>query len=409
MKLFSTAVVAVVCGILGITAGCINNGETKIQPDITTESTTEIMTEATTESTATPTNTALSADADFAMRLNELMPDTSNYMFSPISIKYALAMTANGADGQTKQEILDTLGIENLDEFNTNVQSYMKQTSKNKGATLNIANAVWVNEDRAQGAKFKKEFTDIIKNDYNGEAKTVDNKNAVKDINAWCSKSTNGKIDEIIEDANFVNCLTNAVYFKGKWENEFKKERTKPLPFTDRNGNTTETDFMQQKDDFRYMEEDGVKMLALPYADSTITMYVILSDDKPFDFEDCKNKLSSCEVNVKIPKFKSEFGTDLTAVLEQLGIKKALNINTAEFTNMLDGKDDLYISQVLHKTYIDVNEEGTEAAAATAVMQNDAAEIEKIYDFIADKPFTYIIEDNSANEILFMGEYAFVE
>ncbi len=405
MKLFSTAVAAVVCGILGITAGCIINGNTKTQPEVITET----VTEATTEGAVSPANTALSENADFAMRLNELMPETGNYVFSPISIEYALAMAANGADGQTKQEILDTLGIENLDEFNTDVQNYMKQISKNKGATLNIANAVWVNEDRAQGAKFKKEFTDIIKNYYKGEAKTVNNKNAVKDINSWCNKSTNGKINEIIENADFVNCLTNAVYFKGKWEKEFEEGWIKPLPFTDRSGNTTETDFMHQVDDFRYMEEDGVKMVALPYADSTITMYVVLSDDKPFDFEDCKDKLSNCEVNVEIPKFKSEFGTDLTAMLEQLGIKKALNINTAEFTNMLDGKDDLYISQVLHKTYIDVNEQGTEAAAATAVMQNDAAEIEKIYDFVADKPFTYIIEDDSANEILFMGEYAFVE
>jgi serpin B len=370
------------------------------------------------------------SDADFAEKMNSLMPKDKNYVFSPLSLKYALAMAANGADEATKNEITSTLGIDRLDSFNDDVKNYLDEhkleTEENDffvepmraGTSLNIANSVWFNQDYVSGGDFSEEYKALVADKYDATAQNVNNQNAVQKINSWCNEKTNGKIPKIINNSDFISCLVNAVYFNARWSNEFGKGMTHKADFTDRNGNTSQIDFMEQTDHFSYYGDGDIKMLSLPYEGSNISMYIALSNDTRLNFEDYIDKTERKKVHITMPKFKTEFDVDMTPLLSQLGIKKAFDNGspTQHFASMfnatVNNNINVYISKTVQKAYIAVDEEGTEAAAVTAIMMDATAVMpqpEEIVEFKADTPFTYFIRDNNTDEILFMGEYAFAE
>jgi len=347
---------------------------------------------------------------DFAWCLNGYMPTNENYMFSPLSIKMALAMAAVGADGETKEEILKTLNIENLNRFNELSAQLIQEYSENEKVTLNIANSLWLNTDFVGNVDFKDSFMTAIESYYKADSKTVNNKNAVEMINNWVRNKTNHKITELISNSEFLAYIVNAIYFKGEWLKQFEERATQKSEFTNRNGKKTETDFMNMTGYFDYYENSNVRMIKLPYKDGKTSMYIALHEGKAADFDRYIEKMESRRVQISIPKFKTEFTIELTNILSQMGIQTAFNPDKAEFTNMFtDTQKKIFISNVIHKSYINVDEGGTEAAAVTGIgFDATSALTEPPIVFEANKPFTYFIRDDISGEILFVGEYAYV-
>ena len=349
---------------------------------------------------------------DFSYKMNKLMPRDKNYMFSPLSIKMALALAANGADGATKSEIMSAVGIDDIDKYNAFAKQLISDYANNKYVELAIANSLWLNEEASPGSEFKADYQQKMLDNYNAAVQKVGMSDAVQRVNAWCSENTKGKIPSIIDSPEFAAILANAIYFKGDWALPFDKDATYPQTFTDRNGNKSETDFMHIEDRFRYYEDGVVQVLELPYKGGNTSMYFVLSGDKRVDINEYIDKTDYEDVIVSVPKFKIEFSRRLNDDLKTLGIKTAFDEFSADFTPMFDSNFSFYIDKVLHKTYIDVDETGTEAAAVTAIIMKDTAvaydpEPKKVFN--ADKPFGYAIVDKETNEILFMGEYAFTE
>lgn len=362
----------------------------------------------------------------FADKLKSQMPTEKNYMFSPFSIKMALAMAANGADGDTKKEILNAVGIDDLDAYNTASKEMIEKYLKTDILKLNIANSIWINKDQSI-QNFSDSYKKTISEFFGGEANVTDNQKAVNEINSWVNEKTNEKIPTIIDNANFFVALVNAIYFKGAWENEFSEAATAKSEFTDRNGKKSYIDFMHQKHRMNYFGNDSIQIVELPYKnrvdnfsesgeyigtdkydDIDVSMFVIMGNDSLSEIQSIleAEKLTNTYVDLSIPKFKIEYNVNLNDMLKSIGINTAFNM-TAEFEPMFN-TGSMLVSDVLHKTYIEVDEKETEAAAAVIVMAGTGMAPESVV-FNANKPFTFVIRDNTNGEILFVGEYAFAE
>lgn len=355
----------------------------------------------------------------FSDALNLYMPENENYMISPLSIKMALALAANGAEGETKQEILSAVGITDLDVYNNDAKSMIDKYSQTDLLKLDISNSIWINIDNTPQS-FSKDYSDKTEKYLYAESGTVTNKNALDKINGWVDEKTNGKISEIISEQNkdFDAMLVNAVYFKGRWEKEFSKAATEKDVFTDRNGKESHMDFMNKTADLKYADANGIQIIELPYltdeksGDMDVSMYLMMSDEEfnPIAVLDAA-ELSKQYVALSVPKFKIEYDIGLVEILRGIGIRKAFG-GSAEFEKMFDSGN-MYISDALHKTYIQVDEEGTEAAAVTAfsMKATSARPTPKPEPIVVkfNKPFTFVVKDNTNGEILFMGEYAFSE
>lgn len=344
----------------------------------------------------------------FAWQLNALMPKDENYMFSPLSIKIALAMAANGADGNTRDEILKALQINDLDEFNRFSKELIYEYASNEKVNLSIANSLWLNTDTLPGTDFSSEFKEAAGEYYDAEIGTVNNENAVDKINNWVKEKTNEKITSLISEPDFLAYLVNAIYFKGEWAKQFNEGATEKSEFTDRNGNKSETDFMNQTGYFDYYGDDTLQMVKLPYSDGKTSMYIALTTEQS-GLDKYTENMTSKRVALSIPKFKTEFKTELIDHLKNLGITTAFDKDHADLKKMFtEISENAFISDVVHKTFINVDENGTEAAAVTGVgVGLTSIPTDEPIEFIANRPFTYFIRDDINGEILFMGEYAF--
>ena len=351
-------------------------------------------------------------------KLLEKMPQNENFMFSPISIKHAFMLAANGAENETQKEILDFFGISDLNKSNSEFKETIE--SLTKSGIISIANSVWLNTDcTGKNIKFNDKYLENIKKYFDAKAKEVTNKNAVKIINDWVKDKTKGKIDSIIKDPEFLAVLVNAIHFKADWKRPFKKESTHKRAFMDKNGNETQTDFMQQKGNFNYFEDSELQLLEMKYKNTELSMYVALPKPGKEVTEKnlqkaMENKKSEC-VDIKLPKFKTETSLELSETMKKLGIQKAFNEYCPDFCNAMfknvPKNLTAYISKVFHKSFIEVDEKGTEAAAATAIVMECtccAFEREPICrEFNANRPFKYLIKDNKSDEALFIGEQTF--
>lgn len=359
---------------------------------------------------------------------NTLMPQDQNYMFSPLSIRMALALAANGAEGETKSEILGAMKAEDLDAFNEQAKKLIETYSKTDVVKLNVANSIWINRSRCE-MQFSEAYRKSIADFYRGDAFEVTDANAVKEINSWVSEKTNGKIPTLINDPDFWAYLANAVYFKGQWQMPFNPNTTKKETFTDRHGEKAEMDFMHKTAYFNYFENDGLQMIELPYSNRevkldengeyagseyheelSVSMFLLIpKEGRVTDAEALlkSETLQSAYVHFSMPKFKTEFSTPLNDIFHALGIKRAFS-RQAEFGRMFE-EGNMWITDSIHKTYINVDENGTEAAAATGIGGAGSALPPQPIECRADRPFTYIIRDNLSGEILFMGEYAFAD
>jgi len=371
----------------------------------------------------------------FALALyDKLRAEKGNLFFSPYSISTALAMTYAGARGQTESQMAKVLhfpaganeGTESspmvMDrrQFASTFGEIIKDLNERgrKGAyTLSVANALW----GQKGYGFLKEFLELVKANYGGRLSEVDFVGATeasrKTINAWVEKQTKEKIKDLIPpgvlDSMTRLVLTNAIYFKGNWARQFKKNETKDAPFSLADGRKIEAPMMNQTGQFGYMETETFQGLELPYVEDELSMIVLLPKqfnglpefEKTLTAENLSQwlaKLYRCEVVVCVPKFKATSQFSLASVLASMGMKDAFS-QDADFSGM-DGKKDLFISAVIHKAYVDVNEEGTEAAAATGVtMKLTSFGPSETPVFRADHPFLFLIRDNHSASILFLG------
>ena len=349
------------------------------------------------------------------------MTKEKNYMISPFSLKMAMMLAANGAEGNTQSEILKVFGVNDIKEYNAYAKNIIQKYNSNEKVKLNIANSIWLNNSIAgRNINFAKGYQDLISEYYVGTAQSEDENNIAKKANQWIDEKTNGKIKNVLDEhqkADFLALLINTIYFKGKWANQFNDYATHQEVFTDRNSKKTEIDFMHQTRKYDYYEDENMKMVRIPYEDYETAMYVVLpSNEEAMDIEKAMDNMSTVKVELAIPKFKTEYSLSFSKILQQLGIKEAFDESNAKFKNvMFDGvglNKNVYIGDVLQKTFIEVDENGTEAAAATAITMNATSALpqpEIIKEFKADRPFIYFIMDETNHEVLFMGEQAFAE
>ena len=343
----------------------------------------------------------------------------NDMLISPLSLSLALSMTANGASGKTAEEMLSTLGFGGKDKevmnnyYQKMIGGLLNAESK---TTFEVANSIWADEKIG----VKKSFTDITKKYYSSEVYPADFKTqaTVDQINKWCSDKTHGKIPTIMDkpDPNLVMALINALYFKGEWAFKFN-EKTKKEDFTTLGGSKNKVDMMSAEEKLLYAEYDGFSMVQLPYGNGAFCMDVILpakSEDfgkavERFDaktFDRLLTNRSNAIVNLKLPKFTFDYNIGLNNALIALGMQKAFDSNQADFSEMAEKS--LKISLVKQKTFIDVNEKGTEAAAVTFIGMvttsvGPGSEPRRV-DFFADRPFLFIIRENSTGAVLFIGQ-----
>ena len=374
--------------------------------------------------------TEISEDMLFADKVNTQMPTDKNYMFSPISIKMALALAANGASGETQAEILNALGISSIDDFNQLSKDLIKRYSQTDILSLDIANSIWINKDKTP-QQFGNGFKNIAEEFYNADANTVADALAVSEINSWVNDKTNGKIPTIIDNTNdFWAMLINAVYFKGAWQDEFNANATKPDQFNNADGTKITVDFMNMQKWFPYAKTNSVHMIELPYRnrvenfsedgeyigtdkydDLDVSMYLIMSENDVNVEQELSAAINddtfkSTYIKMSMPKFKVEYSTDLNKIFMNMGITTAFNEKNADFTKMFNSGN-MWFTKTIHKTFIDVDEKGTEAAAVTSIGMGGSSLPPEPIELKFNKPFYFAIRDNTSGETLFMGRYAF--
>jgi serpin B len=332
---------------------------------------------------------------------------------SPAGLAFALSMAANGAEGETLRQIFATLqlegGMPDLNEANLALLEHL--SNLNAKIKLEIANSLWT----AQDAIIKPAYLDAGRKFYQAEVASVDFRNpaTAQKINAWCSDHTHGKIPKMVEpplDANRL-ILLDAIYFKGDWTVPFDKKLTRDLPFTLGNGQTVTHPRMSRTGDFAYYEDDVLQAVRLPYAGGEVSMYVFLPRKSLDDFlqkltvenwRQWTSQLRSRKGTVELPRFKLENEYDLKQSLTIMGMPLAFTPR-ANFLGMSD--QPLYIGWVKQKTYVDVNEEGTEAAAVSGIgMRAMAVRREgPPFRMVVDRPFVLAIRDNQSGVMLFLG------
>jgi len=341
-----------------------------------------------------------------------------NIMISPLSISYALSMTLNGATGETRDAMMEALRINGITTDALN-NSYMELTkallSVDKRVLMSIANSVWTENDFI----VKQAFIDILTNFYDAESKPFDINDATAPdkINAWIEANTNGLIKEMINELedNTVMLLINAIYFKGKWGSEFDASKTVQEPFYKTGSSQVEVPMMKQKNDFMVYEGNGFVVAEFPYGQGNFVMNVILPNDQSGlasiasqvdneSFAGWIGQLAERETDVSFPRFKYGYQKTLKEVLTDMGMGIAFT-EDADFSNISD-QFDLLINDVTHQTFIETNEEGTEAAAATVVTVGTTSMPPPMLIFNMDHPFIYIIRETTTNSIIFMGRVA---
>lgn len=351
--------------------------------------------------------------------LLKYMTKEKNYMISPFSLKMAMMLAANGAEGTTKSEILKVFDVKDINAYNEYAKNLIDKYNMSEAVKMNVANSIWLNSSIAgKNITFAKVYQDLIKQYYDGNAEVENEDDIAKKANQWIAEKTNGKIKNMLDEkqkASFLALLVNTIYFKGEWANQFNNYDTYKESFTDRNGKSTEIDFMHKTRKYDYYEDENMKMIKIPYKDYETAMYVVLpTNEEKLNIQEAIKKMSTFKVNLAIPKFKTEYSLSLSKILQELGIQEAFSQINAKFKNvMFQGislDKNVFIGDVLQKTFIEVDENGTEAAAATAITMNTTSAMpqpEIIKEFKADRPFLYFIMDETTNEILFMGEQAY--
>jgi len=361
----------------------------------------------------------------FALDLyKQLKTAKGNLFFSPFSISAALAMTYAGARENTARQMALALHFtEAPDRLHQSLGELLSQLNfvqKETDVELKVANALWAQK----GYQFLDEFTRVVRQFYQAELNQADfaaTEDAARQaINTWVGRQTNQKIKDLIQPG-VLNALTrlvlvNAIYFKGFWESQFKPADTRDLDFWLSVDTTDKLPLMRQKHEYGYWENEWLQVLEMPYKDKSLSLIVLLPKEKSGISEleqkltlenimTWQNNLHARKVIVFFPKFKIESKFSLSQILASMGMHDAFDPNRANFSAMVEKKE-LHISAVIHKAFVEVNEEGTEAAAATGIVVGVTSIAPSPPIFKADHPFVFFIRDNASQSILFLGRVA---
>jgi serpin B len=364
----------------------------------------------------------IKADKNFGFEIFRevyTLSEEDNIMISPLSVSYALGMTYNGADGTTLQAFNDVLHFGDLttEEVNESYKDLMDQLLHlDDQVEFSIANSIWYR----LGFQILSEFIKTNKDYFDADVKEIDfgDPQTVEVINQWIEDKTNDKIKDMLDfiPPDAVMYLINAIYFNARWKYEFEKEDTYEGDFNLADGTLDQVDYMRVTGNFVYTSNEDFTAVELPYGDSTFSMVVMLpspgnevselvAELDVVHWDSWFNNSRLMGVQVDLPKFKYDFKELLNDPLINLGLGVAFSEFEADFTR-INPAGGLYISRVIHQTFIDVQEEGTEAAAATIVeilnVSSDGGG-SPIY-FKADKPFLYLIKENSTGAIIFIGK-----
>lgn len=360
----------------------------------------------------------------FAFSLYNKTMGMNSRVVSPLSVTYLMSMLANGADGETQQQILATLGWAgegiqqpSLQDINDYSRMLIEKTARlDKAVTVEIANYVAVNKEFKLNSKFQKS----VERDYKAGVESLNftSPSTLKHINDWCNDRTHGMIPSIINelDPDAVSYLMNAIYFNGTWKDKFSKEETKQEMFRGYTRDIQYVDMMHRHGEYFYADGDGYSAVSIPYGNGAFRMTVILPSEGSFlrdvmasmdggKFQELQRSMEKCNVDLKIPRFTTEVDLPLNDIISALGAPLIFS-SQADFSQFARG--DFYVSKMFQKAKIEVSEEGTKAAAVTAaIMMMSAVRPEKKRNvvFHADSPFAYIISENSTGSIYFMGQY----
>ena len=363
-------------------------------------------------------NTSNTFGFEFFKKVNEISGSDANMMVSPLSVSMALGMTRNGAAGGTLEAMTNTLGFAGMSDTEINESyKYIIETfaGLDPKVKLQIANSIWCRNTFS----VEQPFVNTNQQYFAASVTPLDfsSPTAVQTINNWVNEKTNKLIPEIIDQipAEAVMYLVNAVYFKGQWRYQFEKAKTTQKPFYLTDGTEIQAPAMSQHETLSYFSGSDFEAIELPYNQGNFTMTVILpeagktvNDIIPQLSQENWNSWSALFVNrdiqLQLPKFKYEYEEkQMKPILSNMGMGVAFDPDNADFTR-INSNGGLYISRVLHKTYISTDEEGTEAAAVTAVeVGTTSIGPDQPYYFTIDRPFIYFIREKSTGTILFIG------
>ena len=379
----------------------------------------------------TPNNIELTADVsassaditDFAIRLFKATSENGkNTLVSPLSVMYALAMTANGAEGETLSEMERVLGI-NREELNSLLYAYISTLPNGEKYKLSIANSIWFKDD----SRFSVKRDFLQKNaDYYGADiyKSAFDNRTLKDINNWVSKKTDGMIDkaldEISDDA--IMYLVNALAFEAEWRSIYNSKQVRDGEFTSESGEKMSVEMMYS-DESKYIEDENATGFIKYYSGGKYAFAALLPNEgmsvseylNTLDGESVQAMLSGMKtvsVRAAIPKFETEYSTEMSEILSNMGMPTAFDPSLADFSSLGSySVGNIYINKVVHKTYIRVDERGTKAGAVTVVEMNKATagdpfETKQVY---LDRPFVYMLIDCENNIPFFIGTTMSVE
>jgi serpin B len=367
-----------------------------------------------------PDPALVEGNSTFALDIYQKLRDTKgNLFFSPYSISTALAMTHAGARESTADQIAYTLHFtlprRELHPAFGALEAKLNAIQSQGDVQIHVANSLWPQT----GYPFLEDYLQLIEKHYGSSITPVDYISATEEarqtINRWVEKKTQEKIKDLIQrgmlDASTVMVLTNAIYFKGNWARQFEEETTTEAPFRVATNRTVEVPMMRQAASFKYTQMDGIQILELPYEGNSLSMLVLLPAkvdglqelERALTVEKLRAwtaDLRAIHIRVVLPRFKVTSRFSLGKTLIDMGMFDAFDVERADFSDMDGKKNSLFISEVAHKAFVEVNEEGTEAAAATGVIMQTTSIAP---EFVADRPFLFLIRESATGSILFMG------
>ncbi|WP_347490375.1 serpin family protein [Desulfoscipio sp. XC116] len=355
------------------------------------------------------------AIANFAVKLlqNSAVPE-ENTLVSPLSVLCALAMTANGAEGATLAQMEDAFGL-HVPELNDYLHTYLQNLPSGDKYKVSVADSIWFRDDK--NLTVKKDFLQTNADYYSASIyKAAFDETTLKDINAWVSDNTDGMIENILDEIpnGAIMYLINALAFDAEWANIYSEDQVRDGAFTTESGATRDVEMMYSSE-HRYLEDGNATGFVKYYADRRYAFAALLPNEgvSVADYiasltgdglMSTLNNAQNVAVETAIPKFESEYAVEMNDILKAMGITDAFDADSADFTGIVESAGNIFISRVLHKTHIAVDEKGTKAGAATAVeMKLTGALLDKPPTVHLDRPFVYLLIDCDTNLPIFIG------
>jgi len=368
-----------------------------------------------------PDKDVITANTRFGLKLfTDLAGKTrENVFISPSSVAMALTMLCIGSGGSTYNEMANTLALkglslESINTANASLKQLLEEADPK--VRLSIANSIWLPLAVTINSRFKK----MVQEFYQAEVTSLDfDSGAAAVINEWVKKNTEDKISKVIDvlDSSCRLVLVNAIYFKGSWTAEFNEARTKKRMFTRLDDSQKKHPMMSQSGNYRYLGSRDFQAVRLPYGNGTVSMYIFLPGKKTTleefistinykNWQKWMSRFDYMKGDITLPRFKIEYEVTLNEAMQRLGMKDAFSPVRANFKRIFKFEQPIYIDQIRHKTFVEVNEEGTEAAAVTVVEMAPGSApgaVEERFSMVVDRPFVCAIRDDTTGTILFMG------